>query len=153
MGAATNRWNDVVSDFNAVAGLHIIQVAHIRKDKDDLQIEVVGPSYMPKLSQLMRRDAHIVGLCQADQVEVDGEKVYKRLIQVQPTRRVIAKARISGLPVKIEHEELIMACAGFVRREIEEVDEAELHIETHDSASDTDELPTDELPTDDIILD
>lgn len=142
MNATTQRVKRAMSALHA-APVHVIHLAHIRKDKDNLNIEVVGPSYMPKLSSKLREEMLVVGNVQADIVEVsDGPNEYRRFVQIQPSRRVIAKCRIDGMPERPSFDEFITGVSQFTQgqRSKTEVDSLISDLETEDE-NNTESLP------------
>lgn len=77
--------------------VHVVAISHMRDDKiQGRGIEIRRPSFMPKLSQTIGENVHIVGMMTADLVTTSDSAVYSRKIQVNPTKLVDAKTRISG---------------------------------------------------------
>lgn len=79
---------------------HLILLSHQRVDRDErTQIAVTGPSFMPKFAETVKENMHVVGRMTADVTNKTGAPVYKREIQVHPSRMVVAKSRIGGLEI------------------------------------------------------
>jgi hypothetical protein len=138
MNAATQRGKRTLLALHGTPA-HVIHVSHIRRDKDNLNIEVVSPAFMPKLSSKLREEMLLVGYVSANTREdSSGETVYVRSVRVHPTRRVIAKTRIDGLGEKISFDELIEGVVEYIEGKRGEVDTNELVTEILDN-TDTDD--------------
>lgn len=95
--APTQAMLNIINTFKATDGLHIIMVAHDQQRGKDPKI-FTAPSLPPKLMKGINEKVHVVGLVEAA-ITKDG---YSRTIQVNPSKQVVAKTRIGGLPVKID---------------------------------------------------
>jgi AAA domain len=105
-----NRW--------IATGRNVIFIGHERIDKDDRQVPVISPAYLPRAIPKMCQPLHLVGHVTADLNETavsESEAVYKRLVQCHPSRRVIAKSRLPGLSVNNSFEKVINACVEFTK--------------------------------------
>jgi len=100
-GPPTAAMLNIINTFKAVDGLHIIMVAHDQQRGKDPKI-VTAPSLPPKLMKGINEKVHIVGLVEAA-ISKDG---YIRTVQVNPSKQVVAKTRIGGLPVKIDFKDV-----------------------------------------------
>lgn len=101
-GSSTRRMDRGTAQLLKVtrSGIHIILLAHERKDKDKTNIEVTSPAFMPAFNGIVKADMHVVGrLTATDGVDTNGNPVYRWSIQVHPTRQVDAKSRVGGLAV------------------------------------------------------
>lgn len=101
-GASTRRMDRGTARLLGITeyGVHLIILAHERKDKDRANIEVNSPSFMPAFGAIVKSDMHVVGRMTADEsTDSNGDPVYNRKIQVHPTRTVVAKSRVGGLAV------------------------------------------------------
>lgn len=79
------------------SNVHVVAIAHMRDDKPKGSgIEIRRPAFMPKLSETIGENVHIVGMMSADYVMNSDSATYERKIQVNPTKRVDAKTRIKG---------------------------------------------------------
>lgn len=99
--APTQAMLNIINTFKATDGLHIIMVAHDQQRGKEPKI-VTSPSLPPKLMKGINEKVHVVGLVEAA-ISKDG---YLRTIQVNPSRQVVAKTRIGGLPVKIDFKDM-----------------------------------------------
>ena len=99
--APTQAMLNIINTFKAVDGLHIVMVAHDQQRGKEPKI-VTSPSLPPKLMKGINEKVHIVGLVEAA-ISKDG---YLRTVQVNPSKQVVAKTRIGGLPVKIDFKDL-----------------------------------------------
>ena len=99
--APTQAMLNIINTFKATDGLHIIMVAHDQQRGKEPKI-VTSPSLPPKLMKGINEKVHVVGLGEAA-ISKDG---YLRTIQVNPSRQVVAKTRIGGLPVKIDFKDM-----------------------------------------------
>ena len=95
MDRGTRKLLNVTAD-----GVHLIIIAHERKDKDKSNIEVCAPSFMPAFNAIVKESMHVVGRMSANEgIDDKGNPVYRWSIQVHPTRQVVAKSRVGGLAV------------------------------------------------------
>lgn len=143
MGVAGVRFKRAIAMLNG-CDVHIIQIAHVRKDKDNLQIEVTSPNFMPKLGSALRETAQLVGYVTADLNEgidiATGEAdKYLRWIQVQPSRRIVAKTRIDMPKVKMSPEELVALLGDWAKVPKLVKESSVLIPDTDDSIADTDD--------------
>lgn len=99
--APTAAMLNIINTFKSVDGLHILMVAHDQQRGKEPRI-VTSPSLPPKLMKGINEKVHIVGLVEAA-ISKDG---YVRTVQVNPSKQVVAKTRIGGLPVKIDFKDL-----------------------------------------------
>jgi hypothetical protein len=114
--ANQNAVTRAVEALQSVPDLHVIQVAHIKYDKDDRGVERSGPDFPKGLSANLRRDVHMVARFDAkiDRQSDDADPQYLREIQVHPSARVVAKTRVGGLPVKAHPDTIISAVAAWL---------------------------------------
>lgn len=95
---------------------HVLIAAHMRSDKEKgADLEVKRPDFMPKLSKTIGENVHIVGHVTADQETNSDQLVYKRLIQVNPSRLVDAKSRVGGFGLKVTPSELTEGVVGWLK--------------------------------------
>lgn len=151
--APTQAMLNVINKFKSVDGLHIIMVAHDQQRGKEPRI-VTSPSLPPKLMKGINEKVHIVGLVEAA-ISKDG---YTRTVQVNPSKQVVAKTRIGGLPVKIDFKDLPRIISDWVgsdrmeddlvspEPDPEPVDDAEIETEEPD---DLDEVDGDVIEGDD----
>ena len=99
--APTQAMLNIINTFKATDGLHIIMVAHSQERGKEPKI-VTSPSLPPKLMKGINEKVHVVGLVEAA-ISRDG---YLRTVQVNPSKQVVAKTRIGGLPVKIDFKDM-----------------------------------------------
>lgn len=127
-GAATNRVRKAFMDLLTLPGIHVILVAHARKDKDNQNIEVTSPSFMPKLSQKIKQPLHLVAHLSGNDIPgTEGkESQYVRILQVHPTRRIDAKTRIGGLSPQVEYPTFITKLKLWLEGEIKTVEVTQL---------------------------
>lgn len=107
----TNRVRKTYNDLLTLEGVHVIMVAHARKDKDNRNIEVTSPSFLPKLGQKIKQPLHLIANLSGN--EIDNK--YVRIFQVHPTRTIDAKCRIGGLPPQVEYKVLADQLKGWLR--------------------------------------
>jgi len=99
----TNRVRKTYMELLTLHGVNVILVCHTRKDKDNRNIEVQSPSFLPKLGQKIKQPLHLIAQLTGNEID---EK-YVRILQVHPTRTVDAKCRIGGLPPQVEYPQFI----------------------------------------------
>ena len=144
--APTQAMLNIINTFKAVDGLHIVMVAHDQQRGKEPKI-VTSPSLPPKLMKGINEKVHIVGLVEAA-ISKDG---YLRTVQVNPSKQVVAKTRIGGLPVKIDFKDLPRIVGDWVgsaqmeealtapEPDPEPVDDEDVEIEEPDDLDEDDE--------------
>jgi hypothetical protein len=82
---------------------HLIFIAHAREDENKKTgIRVTGPSFMDKFGATVRENVHVVAHMTADiKGAASDAPRYEYVLQVHPSKQVIAKSRIGGLNVKV----------------------------------------------------
>lgn len=138
---------NIINRFKAVDGLHIIMVAHDQQRGKEPKI-VTAPSLPPKLLKGINEKVHIVGLVEAA-ISKDG---YLRTVQVNPSKQVVAKTRIGGLPVKIDFKDLPGIVSGWVGSD--QMEEDLVNPEPDPDPVDDEEIEVeepDDLDEDDVI--
>lgn len=144
--APTQIMLNIINKFKSVDGLHIIMVAHDQQRGKEPKI-ITSPSLPPKLMKGINEKVHIVGLVEAA-ITKDG---YTRTVQVNPSKQVVAKTRIGGLPVKIDFKDMPKIISNWVSSpqmeedlvspepDPEPVDDADIEIEEPDDIDEDDE--------------
>lgn len=148
MNTAKNRTMNLMGRFIKLEDVHVILLAHDRRDEDNLKRQVISPSYMPKTGKDMRGIVHFVGYMTADEeTREDGGINYRREIQVHPTNRVVAKTRIGGFSsIRISPKELVTGIQEWLGGKRETIDKQEVVQEPETStAENTDEVSNDEI--------
>ncbi len=114
--ANQNAVTRAVEALQSVPDLHVIQIAHIKYDKDDRGVERSGPDFPKGLSANLRRDVHLVAKFESkiDRQSDDSAPEFIREVQVHPSARVVAKTRVGGLPVKAHPDTIISAVAAWL---------------------------------------
>lgn len=144
--APTQAMLNIINTFKAVDNLHIIMIAHDQQRGKEPKI-VTSPSLPPKLMKGINEKVHVVGLVEAA-ISKDG---YLRTVQVNPSKQVVAKTRIGGLPVKIDFKDVPRIIAEWVGSPVmeealtapepdpEPVDDEDVEIEEPDDLDEDDE--------------
>lgn len=92
------------------APINVISTAHVKeREIKKLGIVRTGPSFTPEiLSSIMTHVSLMVYMTASDSggVDSDGTVEYVRKMQFHPTRTIMAKTRIGGLPSVIENPDL-----------------------------------------------
>lgn len=141
--ANTQRMRRLTDALFRIPEMHLIFLAHIRYDKDNRGVTVASPSFMPKLSAKLRESMHLVGRMQGEDMNnPDGTTRYIHQVQVHPTKLVIAKSRIGGLPVNVSDDTLVQAVAEWVHGGRDTVNSSTIHRDT----------PPDFPPTDSLMI-
>jgi Cdc6-like AAA superfamily ATPase len=136
-GAVTNVFRKSLTELLAVLDLNVILVGHTRLDKDDRNVEVTKPNFLPKLGQKVKQPLHLIANLSGNEID---EKTYRRIYQVHPTRRIDAKTRIGGLDPQVSYEELISKIKGWMGGDIPDAPPPQL-VPDHDP-----ELPSSLVP-------
>ncbi len=86
---------------------NVVFTAHLREDKDERTGKVyTRPLFTPKLRNTISQWMHLIGHLTMTEHDKDGEAVYHRRLQVQPSANIVAKSRIGGLPPFLENPDL-----------------------------------------------
>jgi hypothetical protein len=105
---STNRVRKYLGELIKLQDVHVILISHVRKDKDNMSRETIGPNFLPKLSIHLRGTQHLVAYMSGDEMtNEEGGTRYVRTFQVHPTTRIIAKTRIGGLEPVVTANDLI----------------------------------------------
>lgn len=112
------------------AGVNIILVSHLREDKDQRTgVITIKPAFMPKFSETLRENIHVVAYMTADERrDEEGVVSYLRALQVHPTKGVVAKTRVGGLTTRVDVDEFINTYIEWQRGDREEQNEDEIII-------------------------
>jgi hypothetical protein len=120
---AGNRVRKVFDALGKLDGVHFIMVAHVRKDKDNRGVEVTSPRFLPAVNSRIREPLHLVAYMTADLVpSSEGEVNYRRVLQVHPSRQIVAKTRIGGFGAEITPKDLIKGVDEWINKNRETVD-------------------------------
>jgi hypothetical protein len=95
----TNRVRKAYMDLLTLPGVNVILVSHTREDKDNRNVVIQRPSFLPKLGQKIKQPLHLIAHVSGN--EIDNN--YVRILQVHPTRTIDAKCRIGGLDPQVEY--------------------------------------------------
>jgi hypothetical protein len=98
-GPPTHALLDIVGKFHKTPDMHLLLVSHEQERGGEAQKRAepsLPPAFLRGLNQKMHLVARVEGV-----IRTDG---YKRSVQTQPSRRVVAKSRISTLAVVEEYE-------------------------------------------------
>lgn len=100
-GPPTHALLDIVNKFHKTENMHLLLVAHEQERGGDLSKRYepsLSPQFLRGINQRMHLVARVEGV-----IRTDG---YKRSVQTQPSRKVVAKSRISYLDVTEEYEDV-----------------------------------------------
>lgn len=104
MGIATQRMRRTITDL-LKQNVSVIMIAHEREDIDkQLGYALARPAFMPKFSRTIKEGLDFVVRMTASQKANNGALSYERVIQSHPSRLVVAKTRVGGLPLKTDPE-------------------------------------------------
>lgn len=124
---------------------NIILVSHLREDKDQRTgVVTIKPAFMPKFSETLRENCHVVALMTADErKDEEGVVSYLRLLQVHPTKGSVAKTRVGGLDIRVEVGDFIQALTEWMQGSREDQDESEVIVA--DDPDDVEVMPTEDI--------
>lgn len=106
---------------------HLILIAHEKYEENKITgITVTQPVFMNKFGGTLRGEMHIVARQTADVTNKEGAPVYKREMQVHPSKMIIAKSRIGGLDIKVSPEKFNARMVQWIAEGGKEVDEKEV---------------------------
>lgn len=117
-----------INDLLTLTGVHVILVSHVRKDKDNRNIEVQSPSFLPKLGVKIKQPLHLITHLSGNEID---EETYVRIFQVHPTRTIDAKTRIGGLKPQVQYDELILKTKGWLAGEVM-TERSQVRVPDHD---------------------
>lgn len=114
--ANQNTLASAVSALTNIDGLNFIAVSGNKAAKDNQGIEKHRPDISPTLLKILERDMHLVARMEAKMQKTanDAPAEYVRELQVNPTVRIEAKTRLSGLPIKVDDDTLIETIAQWL---------------------------------------
>lgn len=101
-----NKVRRAITYLVANAQKHIVITSHARQEKDKSGISRTTPDMPQAVRNDITRLCHLVGYLTADIVQTDEGVVYQRRMQVHPTKLIVAKSKIGGLPVVISNPNL-----------------------------------------------
>ena len=108
MGATTERMRRSLIPFLGLEDISVLIVAHQRDDEDKkVGYKVTRPRFMPKFSGTIREALDFVVHMSATPIGSGADTTYQRQLQVHPTRGVVAKSRVGGLPVYVAPETFV----------------------------------------------
>lgn len=152
-GVMTNIVASQLRNLKKVEGLHIILVAHSREKTDRRQVTTIKPEYSPLLLSQTQKLMHVTAYMSSEITAVKGKPVYSRKVQSQPSGLVLAKSRISHMPVVTDTQTWTDTIVDWVYGELlDEGVPAEEDFAPDTLAEDippTDGLPASELAEDD----
>lgn len=139
MNTAKNRTVDLLAKYIRLDDVNVILIAHERSDKDNLQREVISPSYQPKVGKNLREIVHLVGHLTADeQTSENGEVAYVRQVQVHPTTRIVAKTRVGGFhTTRVSPRQLVVGIKEWLGGERETTPDEEVKKTSEETAVET----------------
>lgn len=106
---------------------HLILIAHAKTEENKItKITETGPSFMQKFGETLKGEMHVVGRLTADIQNKEGAPVYKREIQVHPSKMIIAKSRIGKLDIKVSPERFNYRLAEWIAEGGVEEDERQV---------------------------
>jgi hypothetical protein len=144
MGATTERMRRTVTEL-LKQDISIIFVSHQRQDEDKQKgYAVTRPRFMPKFSGTIREGLDFVVHMSADESHRDGDSiVYRRSIQAQPTRLVVAKTRVGGLALHNDPDKFIQGVIKWMKGEVGDSTVDVVVDDSDPNAGSTDELSSD----------
>lgn len=126
MGATTERMRRTVTKM-LKQDISVIFVSHMRNDEDKLKgYAYTRPRFMPKFSGTIREGLDFVAFMSADIENRDGQPVYTRSLQVHPSRSIVAKTRIGGLPMHVNPDRFIARAIEWLGEDKPETEEVTL---------------------------
>jgi deoxyadenosine/deoxycytidine kinase len=100
--SSAQRMIAVLNKLHAIEGLHVIIVAHERKDLLRPKVYVTSPGFSPKFRDSVMQLMHFVGNCSRVVEGSEAKTTYKFMIQAQLSKLVMAKSRIPGIPTYLD---------------------------------------------------
>lgn len=92
-----------------LAPVNVIATAHMREvENKSTGVMKTTPMFSPAIFAAINGHCSLIGYMTANEagVDSDGSVKYKRKMQVHPTRTIVAKTRIGGLPAVLENPNL-----------------------------------------------
>jgi hypothetical protein len=114
--ANQNIVSSAVTALTNIDGINVIAVSGNKATKDNQGIEKHRADISPGLSKILTRDMHLVARMEASMQKTAPEApaAYVRTLQANPTVRIEAKTRLSGLPIKVNDDTLIDTIAQWL---------------------------------------
>lgn len=86
----------------AIEGINVIFVAHVRYDALPNGSKYESPAFSDKLQATMKEVCHVVAHMTADDKLMEDNHVeYVRYLQVHPSKKIAAKSRAGGFPIRV----------------------------------------------------
>lgn len=105
---------------------HLILIAHAKTEANKITgITETGPSFMQKFGETLKGEMHVVGRMTADIQNKEGAPVYKREVQVHPSKMIVAKSRIGSLDIKVSPERFNQRIVEWIAEGGQEMEERE----------------------------
>jgi hypothetical protein len=123
----TNRVRKAYLDLLTLPNVNVILISHTREDKDNRNVVIQRPSFMPKLGSKIKQPLHLIAHLSGNEIPGEnGKATYVRLFQVHPTRTIDAKCRIGGLPPQVEYPQFIVRLQGWLGGSVPTVSHEEI---------------------------
>jgi AAA domain len=120
-----NKVRRAITHLAANARKHIVMTSHSRAEKDKSGLTRTTLDMPQAVRQDITRICHLVGYMTADIIETNEGIAYRRQMQVHPTKLIVAKSRIGGLPVVINDPNLGHIVSTWVNSGAKSLDSAE----------------------------
>lgn len=100
------------------AGLHVFLVTHEKQEvKDNIVVKEAKPNLQPSVASAIFGDMDVIARQTSVRKRVDGDWDYVRELQAWPTKTIVAKSRIGGLPFQVGILEFTDAAISWLNRE------------------------------------
>jgi hypothetical protein len=105
--SAGRRVMSVLNKLHDVEGLHVIVVAHERKDLLRPKVFVTSPAFNPSLMGDVGKIMHVIANCSRIVEGSEAATTFRFIIQSQLSKLVTAKSRIGGMPTYLDPTEFV----------------------------------------------
>ncbi len=121
---ATNRGRKILYKLVSTPEVHVIAIAHERKDQDHRKVTITCPSFWQALRAKVKEPLDFVGRVEGNISEANGQPYYSRTVQCHPSKLVDAKTRIGGLDVFEDFDSLVSKMKVWLESGGQKVDES-----------------------------
>lgn len=139
--ANTRRMEKAAYAALAIENINVIFIAHVRYDLLPNGSKYESPLFSDKLQTSMKEVCHVVAHMTADdRVLEDGTVDYVRYLQVHPSKKIAAKSRVGGLPLRVGPTRFVNRFAEWLASGEPEVEEITEEVTLADEKNTVDEF-------------
>lgn len=146
--ANTRRMEKAIYAILAVDNVNVILVSHVRYDKLPSGSNYESPQFSDKLQATIKEVCHVVAHMSADDRlnPETNEVTYARYLQVHPSKKISAKSRVGGLPIRVGPQTFVSKFTEWLNHGRPEVAEVTDEVTLADEKETVEEFAGFEIP-------